>query len=316
MRESLQLLGVWTAVAIAAVPLLSRAAQAWGDQGHMIVAAISQKSLNDKAKARVAKLIAADKDGLSAKDYVSRATWADRYRDSDRNTTKIRYNATRQWHFVDINIDTPDFDAACFGHPSLGGAVASKGPAKSCVVDKIEQFRAELADPATSKQECLLAFKFILHFVGDLHQPLHASDRKDQGGNSKWVQFGSKKSVVKLHSYWDSLPKDIGSVDGATKALTKQFDGKKKEWMAGTPAQWAQGSFDKAKSFAYDLPKKTFTKVIEKKKQTVFPLSPTYEKNAADVAREQLAKGGMRLALVLNEALGQDSSCVTAANFP
>jgi hypothetical protein len=114
----------------------------------------------------------ADTDTLTAHDIASEATWADKYRDSDRDTTKIRYKATGQWHFVDVELAQPDLASACFGHPPLPpGIPASKGPPQACVVDKINQFATELGDPATGASEQLLALKFLLHFVGDLHQP-------------------------------------------------------------------------------------------------------------------------------------------------
>jgi hypothetical protein len=313
MRNSLQIAAVWATAALAtAIPLTTQIAKAWGPEGHMIVATIAEGFLNDKAKSNVARLLSADKDALSDTDFAGRAVWADSYRDSDRNTTKKRYNATREWHFVDINIDKPDFDAACFDHPPLGGKAASWGPAETCVADKIEQFRTELANPATSKSECIRAFKFLLHFVGDLHQPLHAADRKDSGGNTVLVFYDNNKKSKSLHSYWDSRPTLIGSVSDAATELTKEFGSKKGEWMAGKTSEWAQESFKLAKKFAYDLP----SKETKKGKQSGFLLSDTYEENALKTAREQLAKGGIRLAMILNETIGGDKSCVTPKKFP
>lgn len=64
---------------------------------------------------------------------------------SDRDTTKVHYEGTRQWHFVDIELTEPNLASACFGHPPLPpGATASDGPPRVCVVDKIDQFAAEL----------------------------------------------------------------------------------------------------------------------------------------------------------------------------
>jgi hypothetical protein len=91
---------------------------------------------------------------LTAHDIASEATWADKYRDSDRDTTKVRYQATWRWHFVDIELTQPDLSAACFGRPPLPpGVPASKGPPQACVVDKINQFAAELGDPGTGGSE-------------------------------------------------------------------------------------------------------------------------------------------------------------------
>src|SRR6516162_9675592 len=117
--------------------------------------------------------------------------------------TKIRYKATRQWHFVDIEPVEPNLASACFGHPPLPpGVPASKGPPQACVIDKINQFAAELSSPTTSAPKQFLALKFLLHFVGDLHQPLHAADDHDAGGNKKLVS-GEGVHPGNLHHYWD-----------------------------------------------------------------------------------------------------------------
>src|SRR5258708_2952095 len=106
-------------------------ARAWGDEGHQVVAAIAYARLDPPVKKKVDDLLAADRDRLTAADFVSRSTWADKWRDSDRNSTKVRYNATHNWHFVDLEIDHPDLDDACFRHPSLpAGIAASAGPAR------------------------------------------------------------------------------------------------------------------------------------------------------------------------------------------
>jgi len=78
-------------------------------------------------------MLTADPDTLTAHGIASGATWADRYRDSDRGGSRQRYEQTRQWHFLNIELDGPNHDRACFGHPRLPAAVpASSGPAKAC----------------------------------------------------------------------------------------------------------------------------------------------------------------------------------------
>src|ERR1700741_3581264 len=79
-----------------------RSAFAWGDEGHKVIALITEHYLDPAVRAEVATLLTADTDPLTAHDIASEATWADKYRDSDRDTSKIRYEATWQWHFVDI----------------------------------------------------------------------------------------------------------------------------------------------------------------------------------------------------------------------
>src|SRR6185437_15800889 len=74
---------------------------AWGDDGHEIIGVIAYARLAPAVKKKVDALLATDRDTLTAADFVSRTVWADKYRDSDRQTTKKRYEGTREWHFVD-----------------------------------------------------------------------------------------------------------------------------------------------------------------------------------------------------------------------
>ena len=86
----------------------------------------------------MAGILSADTDDLAGHDIASASMWADRYRDSDRHGSQQRCRATREWHFVN----------------------------HACIVDKIDQFAAELADPATNAEERVIALKFLLHLGG------------------------------------------------------------------------------------------------------------------------------------------------------
>ena len=167
-------------------------AYALGTEGHEIVGIIALKHLDPRVQATVDQMLSADSDHLAAPDIADAANWADKFRDSDRNTTQIRYRLTPEWHFVDLELDNPDVSAACFGHPPAA-VPASKGPANSCVVDRISAFQSELKSlPSTDPERVVVALKFILHFVGDVHQPLHAADHDDQGGNKVMVLYGDR----------------------------------------------------------------------------------------------------------------------------
>ncbi|MBN4096074.1 S1/P1 nuclease [Methylobacterium sp. OT2] len=276
---------------------------AWGDEGHRIIGRIALPLLTPQAKARVEALLAADPDTLTAPDFVSRTTWADRWRDSDRNTTKVRYMATQQWHFVDIELTKPDLADACAGFPSLPvGTPASAGPAQDCVLDKVQQFSTELADPNTSDAERILALKYLLHFTGDLHQPLHAADNHDRGGNDVLVLFGRHHVASKLHAYWDTaVVERIGRDEAAVAAeVTSTFGDRRAEWQQGQPSEWAQESFAAARDVAYALPTST---VPDEHGTPAYALDEAYGARAEATAREQLAKAGFRLARILNEAL-------------
>ena len=174
-------LGVgFLAAATALAFLPSHGAMAWGDEGHEVVALVAQAHLDPAVLKKVNALLAADTDDLTAHDIASEATWADKFRAGHRETAA--------WHFVDIELSNPNLDQACFGHPAVAsGQPASKGPTDDCVVDKVQEFADELSNPNTAPEEQIVALKFLLHFVGDMHQPLHAADDNDRGGNQKKV---------------------------------------------------------------------------------------------------------------------------------
>lgn len=136
----------------------------WGFEGHEIVAAIARGYLTHQVRAKVDQMLVTDQDPLTAHDMLEESTWADRYRSAHKETS--------EWHFVDIELDHPDLQGACFGFPAAE-TVASQGPAHDCVVNKVSEFSKELATPTLPAAERLLALKFLLHFVGDMHQPLH-----------------------------------------------------------------------------------------------------------------------------------------------
>jgi S1/P1 Nuclease len=179
-----QFLSAMRGAVLLAVALFSASAFAWGSEGHEIVAQVATHYLQPSVRQKVFALLAADTSPLTAHDFLSEATWADRFRES----SPAARAQTHQWHFTDIELSTADLNAACFGHPPVPtGAVASAGPPSDCAVDKIDEFLSELRSTSTSPAERLIALKFLLHFVGDIHQPLHSSDDHDAGGNAKTV---------------------------------------------------------------------------------------------------------------------------------
>ena len=280
--------------AAAALTLAASPAFAWGDLGHEVIAKIAYAHLTPAARAKVDALLASDPDTLTAPDIASRATWADKYRSEHRETA--------EWHYVDIEIDHPDLDAACFGHPRLApGQPASQGPAHDCVTDKIEEFAAELRDPATPTAERVLALKFVLHFVGDLHQPLHASDHMDRGGNCVGLSPSPDGHANNLHAYWDStVVRALGrSADEIAAKLDAQITPAEiSEWSPGDARAWALEGFELAKRDVYALPDRP---TCEDHRSVA--LSSAYEATAERDAAVQLEKAGVRLAWVLNRSL-------------
>ncbi len=292
-------------LALVSIMLVAPPLFAWGDEGHEIVGVIAYARLTPPVKKKVDALLAADGDDLTATDFVSRTTWADKFRDSDRSTTKVRYAATRNWHFVDIEIADGNIAAACNNHPRLPpGTAASAGPANACLIDKIDQFITELRDASVAKSEKILALKFLLHLIGDLHQPLHAADNKDRGGNDVPVLNRERTAPDNLHSYWDNhLVQRIGNdPKSAGASLNKQITkAKAEEWSRGTPISWAKGSFGQAKNVVYNFAGQQ--KFIDERGAKGVRLDTVYDNRALPVVREQLSKSGVRLAAVLNQTL-------------
>jgi len=273
-------------------------ARAWGDEGHEVVALVAQAYLEPAVHRKVSALLAADTDPLTAHNIAAAATWADKFRDANQNGARQK---TRQWHFVDIEITAPNLNQACFGHPPVpSGTPASNGPEQDCVVDKIQEFAAELANPATDPEEQIVALKFLLHFVGDLHQPLHAADDHDRGGNDKQVSAAGFRAG-NLHHFWDTAFADqLGPNPNsiASHLIGHITDDQVTAWSRGGPSDWALESFKIARDDVYgQLPTPGAHGHIR--------LSDDYVVIATQDVAIQLSKAGVRLASMLNKALGQ-----------
>ncbi|HEX4153172.1 MAG TPA: S1/P1 nuclease [Steroidobacteraceae bacterium] len=284
---------------IAAAAWWATPAAAWGEEGHEVIALVAEHYLTPEVHGRVDALLAGDDSGLCERDIAHEATWADAYRDSDRDGTKLRYYGTREWHYVDLELHSPDLNAACHGRPALPrGTPASSGPADDCIVDKIEQFEAELRDSGTEPRERLLALQFLLHLIGDLHQPLHASDDHDQGGNRERVSAPGIGSG-NLHHDWDTefvARLGAGPADIAERLIARISDEQRRRWSRGTPEDWALESFSAAKTHAYGL-------LPPRSGKHRYELPESYVLDATQVTAAQLSKAGVRLAFVLNQAL-------------
>jgi len=283
----------------------ARPALAWGDEGHRIVALIAQHYLSARTQARVQALLAQDDSGLTDDtSMASEATWADHYRDSDRDGPRGRYQHTWRWHFVDLELSSPDLARACYGEPRLARQVrAADGPARDCVVDKVDEFQAELASPGTAPDERLRALQFLLHFVGDLHQPLHAADDHDAGGNRVHVSARGERAGT-LHHYWDTvLVEELGgSAQQVANALRQRIGPRElAAWRRGRPQDWALESFGLARRVAYgELPVPNA--------RGRYRLSARYLAESRAVVALQLSRAGVRLAWLLERALDDDAA--------
>lgn len=181
-----------TAALLVAVP-----AHAWGELGHRLVGDLAQSHLTPAARAGVAQLLAGEPEPTLG----GVAMWADHLRGTD----PARFKATSRWHYVAMPEGTCRFDAV---RDCADGA---------CVIGAIEAQTRILADATQSTEARRDALKFVVHFIGDAHQPLHANNRPDLGGNEFEITlrtdiqpeaYAADRYVggimaTNLHSIWD-----------------------------------------------------------------------------------------------------------------
>lgn len=187
----------WRAIVCAALVLLLPApALAWSETGHWLVGKLAESGLTPQSLGEVRRLLQGEQDPTLA----GVAAWADALRQSD----PARFRATSRWHYINAR------QAGC------GFELARDCADGQCVVAALEEQRRVLADAGQPLARRRDALKFIVHLVGDIHQPLHASDRNDSGGNRFQVQLNAAPSSAgrrpgdtrgasgtNLHSVWD-----------------------------------------------------------------------------------------------------------------
>jgi hypothetical protein len=254
-----------------AVTCGSGSALAWGQEGHRVVALIAERHLTPVAQTEVARLLAIE----GASGMAAVASWADDFRSTHRKTAP--------WHFVDVPLAASGCDHT------------RDCPHNQCVVAKTNEFAAVLADRSARDRKRALALKFLIHLVADLHQPLHAADRHDRGGNE--VQVLYRGYWTNLHHLWDvELVLADGGANGTALAQRLDHDigpAEMARLSAGTPIAWANHSHAQAVSVAYGaLPENSDE-----------DLAGAYTEAALPVVEAQLSKAGLRLAALLNAAL-------------
>lgn len=297
-------------LAFAASLILSApSAQAWGEVGHKTVGLIAGLRLDPAVSTKVAAILATDATPYEAKNIGDEANWADTF----KYANDANYAATNLWHFVDIEVVEPgkgDIDKPCNHFPVIPtGQPAYPGIANDCVIDKINEFAVELHDPATPPLERLLALQFLLHLVGDEHQPLHSSDRNDRGGNkdpintADGINLPAKPTDQVLHHLWDTeFVEQLVGTNAETNAmnLNRSITAEQcKAWLKGTQSDWAKAwavdTYGVSASNAYgNLPAPTNGR---------YDLPKSYIDTARTVVPEQLQKGGVRLAAMLTWSL-------------
>ncbi|HWW43055.1 S1/P1 nuclease [Pedobacter sp.] len=237
----------------------------WGAIGHQTVARVAENHLTPEAKLAV-------KDLLGNETLPGISSWADQVR------SEPAYKATGPYHFVNLPSGLP--------YKAFEDQV--KSLKKDNLYSALLQYEKALSDPNNSKDKRIEALKFVVHLVGDAHQPMHVSRAEDKGGNTIQVQFDGKGT--NLHSLWDSRMIDrlrLSSVELAEKC-NQASPAQIKQWQATAPVQWLYES--------YQLSNRLYAEVEKGNK-----LSDDYYTRHLPEIQSRIEMAGVRLAGVLNQ---------------
>jgi hypothetical protein len=276
----------WFAALLAILP--AHQVLAWGQEGHSVVAEIAQRRLSPQAIAMVARLLG------RGHSLASIASWADDVRDARPGTSR--------WHFVDMPLASDRYVPAEHCAPS---------PQGDCVIAELDRLKNALrcGRSADTRREAL---KFAVHFVGDLHQPLHTVDEQ-RGGNAIPVQVQLRGLVCSqacraplasnFHAAWDSdlihaAVWDWGAyVERLESGWLKSREARTPQVAGGRPVDWALETHGTARTVWNLLPPDRV-------------LDDGYFQKVLPTIDRQLGLAGLRLARFLNEAYGS-KACPT-----
>ena len=265
VRVLLQLVAISVLSAV-----LTSAARAYGPTGHRIVGAIAESYLCSVASDEVRVL-------LGGESLADAGVWADRIR-SDPG-----WRHTSAWHYINV--------------PDRGRIERASGGDRGDVLWAIARFRAELSDPSVAPRHRAEALRFLVHFIGDVHQPLHVGRSDDRGGNEITVMLGGKRT--NLHALWDAqalLKADRRSVGYRVNGQAEALRGLTEPDIARlqrTPARvWARES-QYLRPYVYAFEPRAYG--------GTFRPDTEYLARARELSKLRLSQAGVRLAGTLNE---------------
>jgi hypothetical protein len=279
--------GLLSLFLLVASSAFAASAPTWGTDGHQVTGSVAQSLLTSATQSRVSSI-------LAGQTLSQVSTWAD----------SVKSSPAYLWSAVLHYIDTPDW--AC------NYQYSRDCPSAQCVSGALKNYTKRLVDSSLPATQINEALKFVTHFAGDIHQPLHVGFTSDAGGNGITGTFEGAKD--NLHYIWDTplvrlRIKDFSGVQSKyVSYLLQQIQG---PWAANAtqwakcstggavcPDDWASETIVLACTHAY---------VDENgdKIKNGFNLGDAYYQLNKDVIDEQLAKGGVRLASMLNSLLGQ-----------
>jgi hypothetical protein len=252
-------------LAAAAVLLMPAPALAWGKTGHRVTAAVADTHLSGLARAHVREIIGVE-------SLAEASTWPDEMRS---NPDPFWQKTANPWHYV-----------------TVGGFEYDRAPPEGDALGALQFFRNQLRDPRTSIEHRQLALRFIVHIIGDLHQPLHNGRPGDRGGNDVKVKWFGRDT--NLHAVWDSAL--IEETDYSFSELAERLNRHTRSedviaWWTANPRDWIRESVQHRERI-YPAAGKT-----DLSYEYVYQHTPTVEL--------RLKQAGVRLAAYLNELFAE-----------
>lgn len=263
-------------------------ALAWGAYGHRITAQIAMANVRPATAAKIHALLAVQRQlgtpDCPVRSLADAATWPDCIR---KDAWRFAY--TFPWHYQS--------EPVCMAYDPKGHCAYG-----NCVTAQIERNRQILADQGLPAAQRLEALAFLVHFIGDIHMPLHSGDDDDAGGNAIKADYGSAPGW-KLHSIWDT-PLAERAISSAEPPLVHRYPAAKRAAMdGGTPADWGRESWEIAKTVIYPLALGRDPCVKDKSRPEHVDWSNADIDMVLPVVRRRIEQAGLRMARVLDEAL-------------
>jgi hypothetical protein len=238
----------------------------WGFTGHKTIGEIAFQHLTPKAKAAVQAL-------LGNESLADAATWADEVRNDPE------YRNTASWHFINVppGLSFDQFQQEVSGTNKMNVYTALLAEEK------------QLTDASSTREQKVAALKFIAHFVGDIHQPMHVSRAEDKGGNT--IQLNYEGQGTNLHALWDTklLEQSGGNYQQLAEKYDHPTDVQFREWQAKPPIIWAWES--------YQISTKLYEEVDAMKGRSI---DKGYYESHIGIVERRIEQAGIRLAGVLN----------------
>lgn len=245
---------------------------AWGRLGHQIVCAVAWDDFDAPARARVKTILAVE----NREQFAALCNWADDYRRD--------HDETADWHFLNVAPAATSVDLR-----------QDCTEPKSCAVEQVHREIADLRHGIADKEQEAMTLKFLIHFVGDVHQPLHISFAHDKGGNDIKGSFLWRDT--NLHSVWDTgmiIATGHDWRDIAARLSRGVTPAQRAQWPTSTPLAWAN------ESLAITLAPSTRYVTHD----TPFDLGVVYARKELPIIMERMTQAGVRLAHVINGLWG------------